>query len=116
MMDADQVAAAFRELKVSGKVRHFGVSNFKPFQLTLLQSRLDFPLATNQIELNPLCLDSLHDGTLDQAQELNMSPMIWSPLAGGRLFSTNQDEKCSRVQKILKSLAARYNVSVDQLM
>lgn len=91
----------------------------------MLQSRLDFPLVTNQIELNPLCLDALHDGTLDQAQELKMSPMIWSPLAvlfiqvinkGGRLFSTNGDEKCSRVQKVLKSLAARHNVSVDQLM
>lgn len=91
------------------------MSNFKPSQLTLLQSRLPFALVTNQIELNPLCLDSLHDGTLDQAQELNMSPMIWSPLAGGRLF-TNGDEKCSRVQKVLKSLASRYNVSVDQLM
>ena len=80
-MNADQVAATFKELKESGKVRHFGVSNFKPFQLSLLQSRLDFPLVTNQIELNPLCIDSLHDGTLDQAQEFKMSPMIWSPLA-----------------------------------
>jgi predicted oxidoreductase len=68
-------------LKESGKVKYFGVSNFNPGQFNLLQSRLDFSLVTNQIEFNPLCLDSLHNGTLDQAQELRMSPMIWSPLA-----------------------------------
>ena len=68
-------------MKESGKVKYFGVSNFNSRQFSLLQSRLDFSLVTNQIELNPLNLESLYDGTLDQAQELRMSPMIWSPLA-----------------------------------
>ena len=56
------------------------MSNFLPSQLRLLQSRLEFPLVTNQIELNPLNVDCMYDGTLDQAQELRMRPMIWSPL------------------------------------
>ena len=50
LMDADEVAEAFLALHHSGKVRHFGVSNFTPAQFTLLQSRLPFT-ATNQVEL-----------------------------------------------------------------
>ncbi|MDK6764789.1 aldo/keto reductase, partial [Klebsiella aerogenes] len=49
LMDADEVAEAFLALHHSGKVRHFGVSNFTPAQFTLLQSRLPFTLATNQV-------------------------------------------------------------------
>ena len=46
LMDADEVADAFKHLHQSGKVRHFGVSNFTPAQFALLQSRLPFTLAT----------------------------------------------------------------------
>lgn len=52
LMDADDVAEAFQHLHQSGKVRHFGVSNFTPAQFTLLQSRLPFTLATNQVEIS----------------------------------------------------------------
>ena len=45
------------------------------------------PLVTNQLELSPLTMHALDDGTLDQAQRLGRRPMIWSPLGGGRLFS-----------------------------
>lgn len=53
LMDADEVADAFKHLHQSGKVRHFGVSNFTPAQFALLQSRLPFTLATNQVEISP---------------------------------------------------------------
>lgn len=51
LMDADDVAEAFVALHKSGKVRHFGVSNFTPAQFQLLQSRLPFTLATNRGDL-----------------------------------------------------------------
>ncbi|MDA4758929.1 aldo/keto reductase [Enterobacter chuandaensis] len=54
LMDADEVAEAFLSLHQSGKVRHFGVSNFTPAQFALLQSRLPFTLATNQVEISPV--------------------------------------------------------------
>lgn len=54
LMDADEVADAFKHLHQSGKVRHFGVSNFTPAQFALLQSRLPFTLATNQVEISPV--------------------------------------------------------------
>lgn len=112
LMDADEVAAALNELLHSGKVRAIGVSNFTPFQWDLLQSRLDTPLVTNQVELSLTFLDTLHDGTLDQAQQLRCPPMIWSPLAGGRLFSQN-DERSVRVRAVLERIAAAHGVAPD---
>lgn len=87
LMDADEVAEAFMHLHQSGKVQHFGVSNFTPSQFTLLQSRLPFTLATNQVEISPLHQPLLLDGTLDQLQQLRIRPMAWSCLGGGALFS-----------------------------
>lgn len=87
LMDADEVAEAFLHLHQSGKVRHFGVSNFTPAQFSLLQSRLPFTLATNQVEISPVHQPSLLDGTLDQLQQLRIRPMAWSCLGGGRLFN-----------------------------
>lgn len=87
LMDADEVAEAFLALHQSGKVRHFGVSNFTPAQFALLQSRLPFTLATNQVEISPVHQPLLLDGTLDQLQQLRIRPMAWSCLGGGRLFN-----------------------------
>jgi predicted oxidoreductase len=108
LMDADEVAAGFTHLQLTGKVRQFGVSNFSPAQFELLQSR--FPLVTNQIELHPLHLAPLHDGTLDQCQQRRIQPMIWSPLAGGRLM-TGDDAHARRVQAALGAVGARHGVS-----
>lgn len=108
LLDADEVAEAFTALRQAGKVRAFGVSNFTPPQFELLNSRI--ALATNQVELHPLHLDVLHDGTLDQCQRLRLRPMIWSPLAGGTLL-TGGDERARRVQAALNGVAQRHGVS-----
>jgi hypothetical protein len=52
LLDPDEVADTFASLKASGKVRHFGVSNFSPSQFALLASRT--PLLTNQVEASLL--------------------------------------------------------------
>lgn len=115
LLDADEVAEAFGALWAAGKVRHFGVSNFLPWQFDLLQSRLDFPLVTNQIELSALHLAPLHDGTLDQAQRLRVPPMVWSPLAGGRLFDAH-DERAGRVRTALEAVGHELGgAAVDQV-
>ncbi len=108
LMDADAIAGAFTHLHADGKVLHFGVSNFTPSQFELVHSR--YPLITNQVELHPLHLAPLHDGTLDQAQRLRLQPMIWSPLAGGRLM-TGAGERELRVRAALSEVGARHGVS-----
>ena len=109
LLDADEVAEAFAALKAAGKVLSFGVSNYSPAQFDLLNART--PLVSNQVELNPLNLGILNDGTLDQAQRLKLRPMIWSPLAGGRLFSDG-GEPAQRVRQALQTAADARGVSL----
>jgi predicted oxidoreductase len=87
LCDPEEVAAAFSRLQTSGKVRHFGVSNFRPSQVTALQKACPMPLLVNQVEISLYRLDCFHDGTLDQCLAEKITPMAWSPLAGGRLGS-----------------------------
>lgn len=110
LMDADEIAEAFLALQQSGKVRHFGVSNFTPSQFELLASCI--PLVTNQIELSLLHMAPLHDGTLDLCQRQRIAPMIWSALAGGRLMS-DDGAQAQRVRLVLTRLAAELNVAVS---
>lgn len=114
LMDADEVAAAFLNLHQSGKVRHFGVSNFTPAQFSLLQSRLPFTLATNQVEISPVHQPLLLDGTLDQLQQLRIRPMAWSCLGGGRLFN---DEAFQPLRDVLQTVARELNAeSIEQVV
>jgi predicted oxidoreductase len=102
-MNGEEVAEAFIQLKKEGKVRHFGVSNFKVHQWNMLQSHLPFPLVTNQIELSAYNLENMEDGTLNLCQEKRIAPMAWSPLAGGNIF-TGQDDKALRLRETLEKI------------
>lgn len=116
LMDADEVAEAFAELKQQGKVSHFGVSNFTPAQFDLLQSRWDAPLVTNQVEINPLNFEVCHDGTLDQLQMKRIKPMAWSCLGGGAIFS-GQAEQQIRVRDELEAIREETGAaSIDQVI
>lgn len=114
LMDADEVAEAFLALHQSGKVRHFGASNFTPAQFTLLQSRLPFTLATNQVEISPVYQPLLLDGTLDQLQQLRIRPMAWSCLGGGRLFN---DDALQPLRDELAQVAQELNAeTIEQVV
>jgi predicted oxidoreductase len=82
LFSPDEVASAFEDLSTAGKVRHFGVSNFHPSQVSMLQKYCDMPLLMNQVEINIHNIDALLDGTLDQCLELGISPQAWCPLGG----------------------------------
>ena len=109
LMDPDEVADTFAQLRRAGKVLHFGLSNHAPAQFGALHRR--FPLVTHQIEFSPLQRVALADGTLDQAADLGLAPMIWSPLAGGRLL-TGDDEPSRRARDTLAALGRERGVSV----
>ena len=87
LMDHAETGAALDALVATGKVGAVGVSNFRPWDVTLLQSAMETRLATNQIELSLLCTDPFTNGDLAFLQERGLAPMAWSPLAGGRLFA-----------------------------
>lgn len=112
LMDAAALADTFATLTREGKVAHWGVSNHTTSQFALLHQH--HPLLTNQVELSPLQMDALDDGTLDQAQQLGLRPMIWSPLGGGRLF-TGDDAQSLRVRADMTTIAHRYGISLTTL-
>jgi len=119
LFNAEQVAQTFQQLKTSGKVKYFGVSNFSPTQVSLLQSALNEPLLVNQIEVNIHNIKSLTDGTLDQCQQDKMTPIAWCPLGGvaypawGNSFSAADE---NRIETELVRQAEQYNCMPWQLI
>jgi len=99
LMDAGEVAESFASLKSSGKVAHFGVSNFSTSQFDLLQSVLPDPLLVNQVEINIHNIDALTNDVLDQCQQNGVTPQAWSPIAGiaypawGNTFSARDQDR-----------------------
>jgi predicted oxidoreductase len=86
LMDHRETGEALDAAVRSGKVRAVGVSNFRPWDFSLLQSAMETPLVTNQIELSLLAHEAFVNGDLAFLQEHQLSPMAWSPLGGGRLL------------------------------
>lgn len=95
LVEPEEVAAAFDELKASGKVRRFGVSNHKPMQIELLKKYVTVPLEVNQMQFSipvsnmvangmevnmdtPGSFD--HDGSvLDYCRLNDITLQAWSP-------------------------------------
>jgi predicted oxidoreductase len=114
VMQADEIAKAFDQLKQQGKVLHFGVSNFTSSQVSLLNSR--FKTEVNQIQCSVLHLPPFTDGTLDQCQELGIMPMAWSPLGGGHIFGQTDDERILRIVAVAEILSGKYNTTPDVIL
>ncbi|TGN18936.1 aldo/keto reductase [Leptospira idonii] len=115
LLHPEEVASTFTKLKTSGKVKSFGVSNFTISQFAALQSKCDFPLVTNQVEFHPFHTEPLFDGTFDQALQFGFAPMIWSPTAGGRVFSPNTEQE-KNLKQSLDVLAKKYGATPDQIL
>ncbi|WP_196592008.1 aldo/keto reductase [Pectinatus frisingensis] len=99
-MDPDGVARAFDKLYKSGKVKSFGVSNYSSYEYEMLKSYVNVPLITDQIELSCLNIDNIDNGTVAFCMKEKIHPMIWSPLAGGRILTgTSETEK--RLKNVL---------------
>lgn len=113
--EIDEVSKAFEMLNKSGKVRSFGVSNFSVLQFEMLQKHLHMQLITNQVEISPYCLDHFENGNMDFFMKEKISPMAWSPLAGGRLVKPD-GSKAEQVRKVLIKIAKELSInSIDIL-
>lgn len=75
LVEPEEVATAFTQLREAGKVRFFGVSNQNRWQLELLHAHLDFPLVVNQLQLSPA-----HTPMFDAGVQVNM----WGEAAANR--------------------------------
>jgi len=115
LTSADETAAGLNKLLKDGKIRSAGVSNYNVQQFELLNSRMDQPLVTNQIEFSLLHMDPIYDGIFDQCQRQHILPMAWSPLGQGRLMKKD-DPAAARLHAKASELSARYDdATLDQL-
>ncbi len=88
-MDHHETGAALDEVVASGKVGAVGVSNFRPWDWSLLQSAMKTPLVTNQIEISLGQIGPFTNGDLAFHQQHGQPVMAWSPLGGGLLMAGN---------------------------
>ena len=111
LLDPWETGRALLDLKKEGLVREIGVSNFDSFKFEALNKAVDGQLVTNQIEWNPLCYEHFKSGMIDFLSGNRIHPMIWSPLAGGRIFKETDDEICTAVRAKIEEIARRHGVS-----
>lgn len=118
LADPAEVAAAFTRLQADGKVRGFGLSNCRPTLFAALQKACPMPLVTHQVEISLAQLTAFEDGTLDQCLSQRVTPMAWSPLAGGlladgatRLLAAQQQYRTEAIVAALQQVAVARGVS-----
>jgi len=122
LVEPAELAAAFDDVFAAGKVRHFGVSNFFPNQVSLLAASLSRPLVANQVPLHPLDVDRFYDGTMEQCQLERITPTAYSPVAGGA-FGTGgkvgeahpRPVEAGQVIEIFDAMAEKYAVTRTQI-
>lgn len=128
LMEPEEVGEAFERLEASGKVRHFGVSNFNARQLALLQSGLKQKLRVNQMQFGLMCTGMIdhgiqtntkfpnaadHDGeVLDYCRLNGITIQTWSPFQYGFFEGTFlENEKFPELNKALGEISEKYGVS-----
>lgn len=108
LMDHDETGAALDEIVASGKVRAVGVSNFRPWDWSLLQSAMQTPLVTNQIALSLDACQAFSNGDVAYLQQLAKPIMAWSPLGSGSVLGTGKSNPA--LTTLLRTIAAENQV------
>ncbi|MFM7047032.1 MAG: aldo/keto reductase family oxidoreductase [Actinomycetota bacterium] len=100
-----ETAETLMALRREGKIDRVGVSNFTPAQHEALAAHLDVPIETTQPEYSAAALAPLRDGTFDLCMREGVTPLAWSPLAGGRLVTGEnvRPELISVIDEIARS-------------
>ena len=105
-----EVARTLDAAIAAGKVRSIGVSNFTSAQVAALNHFLDHKLVATQPEISPLRIACFENGELDQAMQLGLTPLAWSPLGGGQLLNPESARDLA-VAAALDAVAAQHGVS-----
>ena len=113
MMDHEETGRALDNAIASGKVRAVGVSNFKPWDFTLLQSAMSTELVVNQIELSLSANEAFTNGDLAFLQQHKVYPMAWSPAGGGALLTG--DPQDGQLQQALHRIASEQGKSIADI-
>ena len=111
LMSADEIAEAIKHLMKTGKIKAFGVSNFSPSQIALIETAI--PVEGNQVEFSLTADGVMFDGTWDDCIINNRLAMAWSPL--GSYFREESDQN-QRISVIMDKLTSKYQADASQLL
>ena len=128
LMEPEEVAEAFDELRRSGKVRHFGVSNHNPTQMQLLQRAMDMPIVANQLQFSIMNSTMITSGVnvnmenefavnrdgavLDFCRLNDVTVQPWSPFQYGKREGVFLDnEKFPELNAKLKEVAEAHGIT-----
>ncbi len=111
LMLPEEIATAITQLKKEGKILEFGVSNFTPAQIKMLETII--PVTGNQVEFSLTADKVMYDGTLDDIVANKRLAMSWSPL--GAYFG-EENESTQRIGRVLETLTKKYSATEDQLL
>lgn len=111
LLQPEEVALAIDMLQTQGKIKNFGVSNFTPSQMELLQKNI--PIQYNQISFSATNYEAMLDGTIDYMRVHDILAMAWNPLGS---FYKGDTEQNNRLQEVLGNLANKYNTTEDVLL
>jgi predicted oxidoreductase len=109
-MDVHEVARVFQDLMQTGKIRAFGVSNFSPSAISLLQSEIN--ISANQIECSLTHFEPMLDGSLDFQIQNKLVTMAWKPLGD---IVNSSSERGARLRSVIDETARKYECSPSQL-
>ncbi len=111
LMQPDEIAEAILYLQKEGKIREFGVSNFSPVQIALIESVL--PVSANQVEFSLTAEKLMYDGTFDDCIIHNRTALAWSPLGS---YFRKDNKRRKRIKKVLKRLKKKYEADSSQIL
>ncbi|GAB5474645.1 MAG: aldo/keto reductase family oxidoreductase [Maribacter sp.] len=111
LMEPDEISEAIASLTKDGKIKSFGVSNFLPSQIALLETSV--AVSANQVEFSLTSNEVMYNGILDDCRAKNRMAMSWSPLGSYFKEGTTKEK---RIEKAMRPLLEKYNVSADQLL
>ncbi|MEP2056753.1 MAG: aldo/keto reductase [Maribacter litoralis] len=111
LMDPSEIAEAIDQLKNEGKVKQFGVSNFSPSQIQLIEK--NNKVEANQVEFSLTSNGVMKDGSLDDCIVNDRLAMSWSPLGS---YFREESKANFRVKEVLAKLTKKYDATEDQLL
>ena len=111
LMEPGEIAEAINHLAKSGKIREFGVSNFTPSQIAMIDAAV--PVSGNQVEFSLMADKVMFDGTFDDCITNKRMAMAWSPLGG---FFGEDGEQKNRIHRVIEELRPKYGADASQLL
>jgi predicted oxidoreductase len=112
LMNPVEIAETITQLKAAGKIKSFGVSNFTPSQLSLINKHIKVDY--HQVEISVTNLDAFTNGVLDQCQNNSIKAQAWSPWGNG-LF-TEKTERHQRILDCAEALSKKYSTGVNEIL